>query len=70
MYVMSLRSNEEEAGRNPAYAASKGEEKDGALCRRPDLTLGGSGGRGARLVGDVPKYGKNFYVQVQQLTVT
>ena len=43
LYVMSLRSDEEGAGRNPEYAASKEKEEDGALCRLPDLMLDGSG---------------------------
>lgn len=46
MYVVSLRSNEEGAGYNPEYITSNGEEEDGTLCRRPDLMLGGSSGRG------------------------
>jgi hypothetical protein len=69
LYATSLRSDEDGAGRNPEYSASKGEEEDNVLRRWPDLTLEGSGGEVTQLLGGVPKYGLEFYVQVHQLTV-
>ena len=45
IYVVSMHSNNDEALVNPKYGASMGEELDGSLHRRPDLTLGGAGGR-------------------------
>ena len=67
LYVASLRADVGGDGaRDPDYAVPAREELDGSLRRRPDATLGGSGSAGAWWA---PKYGTNFYVHVQQLTV-
>jgi hypothetical protein len=60
---------------NPEYTADYAleQEVDGVLRERSDMTMGGAGlgTTGAKLVrGGVPKYGTDFYVKVQQLTVT
>jgi len=82
IYVVSMHSDNAEAVVNPEYGASTREELDGSLHRRPDLTLGGAGGRmsgggssrGPLLSGGggggVPKFGTDFYVKVQQLLIT
>ncbi len=60
---------------NPEYTAKYAleQEIDGILRERSDMTMGGAGMgyRASNLVGGgVPKYGNDFYVKVQQLTVT
>jgi len=71
VYVVSMHSDVEETYMNPEYTPSKVlEEIDGVLVERADMTVGGSGTSGWEMVGGVPKYGADFYVKVQQLTVT
>lgn len=78
LYVVSIHSEEEEVVVNPEYGTTTREELDGGLHKRPDLTLGGAGGSMGRIAsstegattGGVPKYGTDFYVKVQQLSIT
>jgi len=70
LYIVSLHSDNEEVILNPEYTTTTQEELDSSLHNRPDMTMGGAGGSGAKLVGGVPKYGNDFYVKVQQLTIT
>jgi len=83
LYVVSMHSDDttnEEGGEeegeemlNPEYKAEIAfEVVNGELKERADVTLGGAGlGQGSELVGGgVPKYGTNFYVNVQQVSIT
>jgi len=73
LYVVSMHSDDE-SELNPEYTADYAleQEIDGVLRERSDMTMGGAGlGSTAMKLakGGVPKYGTNFYVKVQQLTV-
>jgi hypothetical protein len=77
LYVVSMHSDNENEVYNPEYVTSAEEEVNVELHSRPDVTLGGAGGAitaaaagGGLLVGGVPKYGSNFYVKVEQVTIT
>lgn len=73
IYVVSMHSDDDAVVANPEYKPEAAfEEVDGALRERSDMTMGGAGlGKGSALVGGgVPKYGTDFYVKVQQLTLT
>lgn len=79
IYVVSMHADDPPADDAVAshYATPLSHEVDGTLRDRPDLTLGGSGGTGMEwmegrrdwYLGGVPKYGEEFYVKVQALTV-
>lgn len=74
LYVVSMHSDDE-SELNPEYTANYAleQEIDGVLRERSDMTMGGAGlGSTAMKLakGGVPKYGINFYVKIQQLTVT
>jgi len=75
--LVSMHSDNENEVYNPEYVTSAEEEVNVELHSRPDVTLGGAGGAitaaaagGGLLVGGVPKYGSNFYVKVEQVTIT
>jgi len=75
LYVVSMHSDSDEVVINPEYqsnpdASAWVDPVDGTLHERADETVGGAGGSGSDLVGGVPKYGSDFYVKVQQLTIT
>jgi hypothetical protein len=85
LYVVSMHSDKEDSVvYNDEYPYSVEEEMNGKLFARPDVTLGGAGGSrgrsssssgdddgsGGLFVGGVPKYGSNFYVKIQQVTIT
>jgi hypothetical protein len=75
LYVVSMHSDEEGEVYNPEYLTSAEEEVNVELYKRPDLTLGGAGGATAssglsNVVGGVPKFGSDFYVKVEQVTIT
>jgi len=79
IYVVSMHADDPPADDAVAsrYATPLSHEVDGTLRDRPDLTLGGSGGTGMEwmegrrdwYLGGIPKYGEEFYVKVQALTV-
>jgi len=79
LYVVSMHSDDEKEVYNPGYTTSAEEEVNVELYARPDVTLGGAGGAtsssgggggGGLNVGGVPKYGSDFYVKVEQVTIT
>ena len=75
LYVVSMHSDNEKEVYNSEYVTSAEEEVNAELHSRPDVTLGGAGGATTSggdglFVGGVPKYGSNFYVKVEQVTIT
>ncbi len=74
LYVVSMHSDEEREVYNPEYTTSAEEEVNVELYARPDVTLGGAGGSVASTtfssMGGVPKFGTDFYVKVEQVTIT
>ena len=75
LYVVSMHSDNENEVYNPEYTTSAEEEVNANLLARPDVILGGAGGATTGgdeglFVGGVPKYGSEFYVKVEQVTLT
>jgi len=77
IYIVSMHSDNDKVVYNPEYVTSAEEEVNVELHSRPDVTLGGagggamaSGGGSGLLVGGAPKFGSNFYVKVEQVTIT
>lgn len=71
VYVVSMHSDDDAPLMNPEYKPGEiVREVDFTLRERADMTFGGAGTSGSKIVGGVPKYGSNFFVKVQQLTVT
>mmetsp|Transcript_11383 Transcript_11383/g.16326 ORF Transcript_11383/g.16326 Transcript_11383/m.16326 type:complete len:956 (+) Transcript_11383:286-3153(+) len=74
IYVVSMHSDEEREVYNPEYTTSAEEEVNVELYARPDVTLGGAGGvastSSSSSLGGVPKFGTDFYVKVEQITIT
>mmetsp|Transcript_12218 Transcript_12218/g.20118 ORF Transcript_12218/g.20118 Transcript_12218/m.20118 type:complete len:964 (+) Transcript_12218:294-3185(+) len=80
LYVVSMHSDVETEVYNPEYTTSAEEEVNVELYERPDVTLGGAGGATTATtssssssglnVGGVPKFGSDFYVKVEQVTIT
>jgi len=75
LYVVSMHSDEEREVYNPEYTTSAEEEVNVELYARPDVTLGGAGGAirsssSFSSLGGVPKFGSDFYVKVEQVTIT
>ena len=68
LYVVSMHSDSNAVVLNPEYGSNPVVDNEGH--DRADITLGGAGSSGSKLIGGVPKYGTDFYVKVQQLTVT
>ncbi|KAL7527468.1 hypothetical protein ACHAXR_001973, partial [Thalassiosira sp. AJA248-18] len=79
IYVVSMHSDMDDSDikLNPEYLTKINPPQydiDGTMHERTDMTVGGAGGSNistdAVHSGGVPKYGTDFYVKVQQMTVT